>query len=252
MNEAFSDIVAAVVECLVNDSKDIPDFDVGEMLGSNKLRNMEYPMESRSISSVCDYQSDYDVHHTSGPLNKAFVGSVRSCEQNDCGDKSGCIVLIGSIFMYANIQSLTTYSGYLDGASATCSIVDEYFAAKSPDTSCAEASVVTFIREGWSTVNISLNANCEAVTCCAEEVCSNIQSTPLGPTASPTTAAPTTHPTSSPTSAVIATPTVSPTINPVEAGEESFLLIILKFLSSVLTIFSGAVSEDEEQEKKTP
>jgi len=33
MNEAFSDIVGAVLEFLLDDSKDTPDFQVGEMLG---------------------------------------------------------------------------------------------------------------------------------------------------------------------------------------------------------------------------
>jgi hypothetical protein len=238
MNEAFSDIVAAVVECLANDSKDVPDFDIGEMLGANKLRNMENPMASSSIASVCDYQSHYDVHHTSGPLSKAFVSAVRFCERSECGDKSGCTVLLGSIFMYANIQRLTSYSGYLDGATATCSIVHEYFVTKSPQTSCTEASVVTFIQQGWTTVNVSLNDNCEAVTCCTE-ACPNVQSAPLGPTPGPTAAAlPTPQPTRSPIS-VSTAPTFSPTAGPVESGQESMLFKILEFLASVLTSFNS-------------
>jgi Thermolysin metallopeptidase, alpha-helical domain len=218
MNEAFSDIVAAAVECLANDSKDIPDFDIGEMLGANKLRNMEHPMDSSSISSVCDYQSHYDVHHTSGPLNKAFVSSVRYCEQSECGAKAGCgcTILIGSIFMYANIQSLTAYSGYLDGATATCSIIDEYYAAKAPETSCNESSIETFIRQGWSTVNVSLNDSCEAVTCCTE-ACPDVQSAPLVSTPGPTAAAQSTsQPTGSPI-AVITAPPSSHTVEPVES-----------------------------------
>jgi Thermolysin metallopeptidase, alpha-helical domain len=222
MNEAFSDIVAAAVECLANDSKDIPDFDIGEMLGANKLRNMENPMASSSISSVCDYQSHYDVHHTSGPLSKAFVNAVRFCEQSECGDKAGCTVLLGSIFMYANIQRLTSYSGYLDGATATCSIVGEYFASKSPETSCTEASIVTFIQQGWTTVNVSLDDNCEAVTCCTE-ACPDVQSAPLGSTPGPTAAAlptlspisVTTAPTSSPAAGPGPTAAALPTLSPI-------------------------------------
>ena len=166
MNEGFSDIVGAVLEFLIDDSIDKPDFIVGEMLG-NRLRSMKNPAErGASIESVCDYQSDMSVHHTSGPLNLAFVNAVQQCELSGCGNKKECVVLLGTIFMYANIQVLTSYSGYLDGATATCGIVDEYYTAKSPDTTCSAESVTTFIRQGWSTVNITLDETCKATNCC--------------------------------------------------------------------------------------
>jgi Thermolysin metallopeptidase, alpha-helical domain len=250
MNEAFSDIVGSVVEFLVNDSKDQPDFDVGEMLG-NKLRSMEYPAEGgRSIDTVCSYKSDLDVHHTSGPLNKAFVATVRACERNGCSDTAGCTVLIGTIFMYANIQLLTTYSTYLDGATATCSIVGEYFDAKSPETQCDAESIVTFIRQGWTSVDIALDEGCRSVTCCSGP-CPSITSIPQFPTQVPSTAptiipgAPTVAPTVAPASLQPTTaqpiptqntssPTQKPSLPPIDLteieGEEGILLRVLRFI----------------------
>ncbi|CAB9510123.1 Neutral protease [Seminavis robusta] len=251
MNEAFSDIVAVVVETLADDSFDIPDFDIGEMLGANKLRNMERPRETSSIASVCEYQSNMDVHHASGPLNKAYVNSVKACTQNGCSDEAGCKILLGTIFMYANIQSLTTYSGYLDGATATCSIVDEYYASKSPETSCEEASIVTFIRQGWSTVDVAVNENCESETCCTE-ACPAIQSAPQGPTSSPTkepTRSPTApQPTPMPTVSSTPPPTTPPPTAPPVAAEEadSPLLKILQFISGVLNLFNSLFGAEPE------
>jgi len=201
MNEAFSDIVGAVLEFLLDDSKDTPDFQVGEMLGQ-KLRSMEDPGENfQSITSVCDYSTALTVHHTSGPLNLAFVHAVRSCESNGCSDLKGCVTLIGTIFMYANVQSLTAYSTYIDGAEASCNIVDEYFEAKSPDTTCSADFIVTFIRQGWSQVQIGLDEDCKAVECCTDLYsCSPVDPAPQQPTPPPTPL-PTTSPltTSSPT-----------------------------------------------------
>lgn len=206
MNEGFSDIVGAVVETLVNDSIDQPDFDVGEMLG-NKLRSMESPREGgRSIDSVCDYSSSYDVHHTSGPLNKAYVTAVRVCESSGCSDRAGCTILIGTIFMYGNIQLLTTYSTYLDGATATCSIVDEYYDVKSPDTQCGEDSIVSFIKQGWASVNVALDDNCKSSTCCSGN-CYFAPALPEPPTPSPTLDSPTSSP----------QPTVEPSEDPTAA-----------------------------------
>lgn len=240
MNEAFSDIVGAVVECITNDSIDRPDFDVGEMLG-NKLRSMENPTEgARSIDSVCDYKSSLDVHHTSGPLNKAYVNAVRACQQNGCSDKAGCTVLIGTIFMYANMQLLTTYSGYLDGATATCSIVDEFFEAKSPATQCDEASIVAFIKHGWSTVNVALDGNCQSVECCTGG-CPAINTGPQVPTPSPTSGPPTSP---QPTPSPVADPTTpapgstpEPTVDPELEGEENIILRIFQFIFSLFAFF---------------
>ena len=148
--------------------------------------------------------------------------------------------------MYANIQSLTTYSGYLDGATATCSIVDEYYASKSPETSCEEASIVTFIRQGWSTVDVAVNENCQSETCCTE-ACPAIQSAPQGPTSSPTKE-PTQSPTApQPTPIPTLAPTPPPAAPPVAAGEEdSVLLKILQFISGVLNLFNSLFGGEPE------
>lgn len=242
MNEAFSDVVGTVVECLVNDSIDKPDFDIGEMLG-NKLRSMEYPMEGgRSIDSICDYESTLDVHHTSGPLNKAFVTAVRACERSGCSDKAGCTVLIGTIFMYGNIQLLTTYSTYLDGAKATCSIVDEYFDSKSPVTQCSRESIVTFIRQGWASVHVALDERCEAWPCCSGscgDFTQSIPDAPQFPTPVPTPGPPTTP---RPTLPTIVGPPTSPPPTPIPAdleGEENIILRIFRYLFGGVFQFFG-------------
>ena len=227
MNEAFSDIVGTVLEFMFDDSNDQPDFTIGEMLG-NKLRSMEDPAErGASIASVCEYKSNLDVHHTSGPLNLAFVNAVRQCELNGCSDLKGCTILIGTIFMYANIQTLTAYSGYLDGAKATCDIVDEYYAAKSPVTTCSADYITTFIRQGWSTVNVALDETCQATNCCNGD-CPEVQSAPQGPTPNPTPGPPTTPP---PTAAPVLVPaTPPPTEAPEMEGDENIILRIFRYL----------------------
>ena len=228
MNEAFSDIVGAVVETLVNDSVDRPDFDIGEMLLGNKLRSMEFPAEGgRSIDTVCDYKSNFDVHHTSGPVNKAYVTAVRACERSGCSASAGCTVLIGTIFMYANIQLLTSYSTYLDGAAATCSIVSEYFDSKSPETQCSEDSIATFIKQGWESVNVGLDDNCQATACCFDD-CHFIPSSPQFPTSSPTQKPPSSS--LQPTALLSKEPTLTPTSEGTLEGDETLLLRIFKIL----------------------
>jgi len=256
----MSDVVGTVLEFMLDDFNDTPDFTVGEMLG-NKLRSMEYPGEiSSAISSACEYRSTLDVHSASGPPNKAFVHAIRQCKSNGCSDLKGCTILIGTIFMYANIESLTTYSGYQDAAKATCGIVNEFYAAKSPATKCSADYVTTFIRQGRISINIALDATCEQVFDCCSDNCPEISPASLGPTPNPTPGPPTTP---SPSDSPVAGPqTISPTLDappelePEEEGDQNIILRIYQWLSGlvnsvaepVVSIFQG---RDGSQEPKT-
>jgi len=92
--------MGTTMEFYLNDSNDIPDFDLGENLVNNDmtgsiLRFMENPsQDGNSIENVCDFQSDMPVHYTSGVLNKAFTSAARSCEANSCsGDLRECLAV---------------------------------------------------------------------------------------------------------------------------------------------------------------
>ena len=243
LNEAFSDVVGAVVEFLVNDSLDTPDFDVGESLG-NRLRSMEFPEQgTTAISSVCDYSNRLSVHSTSGPLNKAFVNSVRACEANGCSDERECTILLGTIYMYANVQSLTSYSGYLDAARAICSIVDEYFAAKAPKTKCTADQVTGFIKQGWASVNVALDDTCQSRNCCSGG-CPTFDSTKesSGPTplfSSKPTASPTTlRPTLTPHIPVLTQPPVSSEPDDTATSSDSIILRVANLLRGIFNVWS--------------
>lgn len=247
LNEGFSDIVGATVEFLLNDSKNTPDFDVGEMLG-NKLRSMEFPEENgRGIASVCQYNKNLDVHTSAGPLNKAFVASVRACQANGCSNERGCTLLLGSIFTYGNIQSLTTYSGYVDAAKATCNIVQEYYVARSPDTLCIADEVVNFIRQGWLLVNVAVEESCNSTICCSND-CPSILPVPSVSTASPAPTQTTPSPTSGPV------PTSPSTLSPTApAGPQTqtqthqqsqggaFILAIFKIIRGLFATFHSVL-----------
>jgi hypothetical protein len=161
LNEGYSDIMGTVIEYYINDSIDTPDFTLGESLGDTVLRDMENPpRDGSSIDHACDYQNDRTVHHTSGVLNKAFVKSVRVCEDSACSDERGCVLLLGPLFMYANIQKLTQLSGYLDSATKTCKVVEEFFSTKKPNTMCTASQTIQFVKDGWSQVGLVLDDDC--------------------------------------------------------------------------------------------
>ena len=160
--------MGTTVEYYINDSKDKPDFLLGENLAGDGLdgfilRYMETPTkDGNSIDNVCDFVNDMPVHFSSGVLNKAFTASILSCEQSGCADRRGCVVLLGPLYMYGNIHKLTALSGYLDSAQATCSVVDEFFTARSPKTECQAAAALDFVKEGWAAVGVTLNDACGA------------------------------------------------------------------------------------------
>jgi len=157
------------MEFYLNDSNDIPDFDLGENLVNNDmtgsiLRFMENPsQDGNSIENVCDFQSDMPVHYTSGVLNKAFTSAARSCEANSCsGDLRECVLLLGPLFMYANIHKLTSLSGYMDSASQTCRVIEEFYSARSPSSSCSAAQAKEFVTAGWAAVGVAIDSSCQA------------------------------------------------------------------------------------------
>ncbi|CAB9498866.1 Neutral protease [Seminavis robusta] len=164
LNEAFSDIFGATLEFYVNDYNDPPDFTVAEQVGQ-ALRNMEAPLY-KSIGDVCEYTSGMRVHYSSGAMNKAYVNSVRQCETSMCDDLRGCAILLGTVFLYSNVKGLTQTSNFLDAAEASCWLVEEFFLVRSPASTCTSNQVQQFIRDGWSTVGVTVLNDCRAVDSC--------------------------------------------------------------------------------------
>ena len=165
LNEGFSDIFGAILEFSVNDYNDPPDFTVAESVGA-VLRNMETPT-GRSIGSVCDFQAGMAVHYSSGALSKAFVKAVRTCVADGCSDLPGCTNLLGKSFLYSNIHGLTQTSNYLDGAYASCSMIDEFFTVHAPQTKCTPSQVTEFVVKGWASVDVKLDSStCQASSTC--------------------------------------------------------------------------------------
>ncbi|CAB9529934.1 CHU large protein [Seminavis robusta] len=205
----YSDIYGTVIEFLVNDSLDTPDFLVGERLkGSHPVvfRYMENPPDDgRSIGSVCEYDISVgvrqqmwfrfsidfysvltnaviipplkDYRSNAGVPNKAYVKSVRECQAHSCStSESECAILLGNLFMYTNIYRLSSTSTFLDAAAQTCSAVSEFFTNTGPTTSCTTTEVMSFIVAGWASVSVDIDSS----TCTAVDNC------PAEPSAAPT------------------------------------------------------------------
>lgn len=215
LNEGYSDIFGTILEFSIDDYNDTPDFTIAEQVGA-VLRNMEFP-DQNSIKSVCDYTEGLKVHYASGALNKAFVKSVRLCVADGCSDLAGCTMVLGTSFVYSNIHGLTQTSNFLDGAEASCSLVDEYFAVRTPETTCTATQVKQFIIDGWETVDVAIDgSNCLASTTCP------VPPSPApspNPTRRPTTSAPTRSPSSTQKPTTPA-PTRSSTTGTTDAPDE--------------------------------
>ena len=66
--------------------------------------------------------------------------------------------------MYANVHKLSALSGYLDSASQTCGVVEEFFSLRSPNTSCTTNQAQDFIATGWDAAGVSINDSCTATS----------------------------------------------------------------------------------------
>ncbi|CAB9502701.1 Neutral protease [Seminavis robusta] len=171
LNEGFSDIVGATMEFYINDDKDTPDYDLGENfldegMDGFVLRHMENPTaDGKSIDHVCQYTNKLNVHYTSGVPNKAFVNAVRFCVSHSCSNSEReCVLLLGPIFMYANIHMMQRLGGYMDAATATCHAAHEYYTVKSPQTACTPDDARDFVKGGWWEVGLALDDNCVATS----------------------------------------------------------------------------------------
>ena len=181
LSEGYGDILGTMMEFVINDDFDEPDFTIGESTGV-VMRSMEDPSTSfGGLESVCnfDVRNNTSVHATSGPLNKAFVLSVRACETGGCATSTTeCVVLLGSIFQYSNLHKLSMYSGYLDAATASCESVNDFFLERAPNTTCSVTDMYTYIENGWSGVNVVFEGSIDQ--CRARKQCLGGESQSLG------------------------------------------------------------------------
>ncbi|CAB9529069.1 Neutral protease [Seminavis robusta] len=169
LNEGYSDIMGSVMEFVINDSQDTPDFTLGEVLGGfyGIIRFMEDPpLDGQSVGSICDYTSSLNVHHSSGILNKAFVKAVRACQANGClSTEFDCTLLVGPLFLYTNLQLLTSLSTFLDGALQTCIMVEEFLDTIAEYDSCDQETLTQFVIDGWAAVDITIDStSCNSAT----------------------------------------------------------------------------------------
>ena len=238
LNEGFSDILGTTVEFIVNDANDQPDFTIAEQAGQ-VLRNMEYPI-GRSLGSICEYTASLQVHFSSGALNKAFVKSIRACRASACDNLYGCTVLMGTSFLYSNIHGLTRTSTFLEGAEATCKLVDEFLTVRSPITRCTASQVKQFVREGWATVDVALSDDCVASETCVEPTAAPTKSPSASPSSLPSSA---TSETSS--AAPSGTPSEVPSLEPsmIPSGAQSSNPSILPSLQPSAKVFQSGTRE---------
>jgi len=158
------------MEYYISDTVDTPDFNLGEnLVGSDLqgfiLRYMENPtQDGKSIDNVCSFDNDMNVHYSSGVINKAFTQAVRFCQADGCASERDCVLLLGPLFMYANIHKLTALSGFLDSAAQTCSVVDEFYTTRSPETNCQPTQAKKFVQHGWLTAGVTVSDTCVATT----------------------------------------------------------------------------------------
>lgn len=189
LNEGYSDIMGAVMEFVIDDTMDTPDFLVGEALEGtiSPLRNMESPTaDGESIDSICNFCDGVDVHLSSGILNKAFVKAVRACDAESCLTTiKECVLLLGPLFLYTNIQKLSTLSTFSDAALQTCATVAEFLASpiSPPAGTCNQATIQQFVIDGWASVGLTLDStSCSSVTI---PTCQACPTPPPGPSTPP-------------------------------------------------------------------
>jgi len=198
-----------MVEFYINDPMDTPDFLIGEQLGGRVIRNLENPF-SPSIGSICNYNDNLSVHRSSGVLNKAWVKSVRACESSGCLPLSECVLLVGSLFVYTNIQKLTRFSTFTEAALQTCRTVSEFLLNTPASSACSDVQVKQFVIDGWRTVDVSIDSvacnsvstpNCPMVPVPAPVPVPVPVPVPTAPAPSPTATVPIPVPAPSPTPA---------------------------------------------------
>jgi Zn-dependent metalloprotease len=177
LNEAYSDIMGCALEFAIDDDIDKPDFLVGESLVGpaferNFLRSMETPSDDgESIDTYCDREYLMPVHFSSGFLNRAFVNAVKSCESICNAGRAHCVVLMADIFMYTNLEILTSASGFIDAAKMTCTYVPEFYLAREPKTKCTAEHGRTAVVAGFAAVGLEVNTETCDVTVTCDEAC---------------------------------------------------------------------------------
>lgn len=158
LNEAYCDIMACAIEFTLDDSKDQPDFSVGESLGGRILRDMENPSsDGNSIDDFCMYEGAMRVHYASGFLNRAYVSAVMRCEDSCGATLSECAILMSNMFMYTNLESLSRLSDFKDAAKHTTRNVEEFFKVHNPTTSCSVEQVTAATIAGFSAVGLEVD-----------------------------------------------------------------------------------------------
>jgi Zn-dependent metalloprotease len=164
------------MEFAIRDDIDTPDFLVGESVVGQGfprafLRSMETPSDDgESLDTYCDREFLMPVHYSSGFLNRAFFHAVRACENICSAGTPHCVGLMADIFMYTNMEILTSTSGFKDAAKMTCGYVNEFYLARQPTTNCTAEQVRTAVVAGFATVGLEVNADtCDVTVTCKEK-----------------------------------------------------------------------------------
>ncbi len=102
LNEATSDIFGTMVEFQANSPQDVPDFTIGEKIGTTPLRYMAKPSQD-GASKDCWYSGvgGLDVHYSSGPGNHVFYLLAQGSSGSPygpspvCGNAAGVTAVTG-------------------------------------------------------------------------------------------------------------------------------------------------------------
>jgi Zn-dependent metalloprotease len=169
LNEGTSDIFGTMVEFFANNSKDTPDYLIGERLyksGTSALRAMYHPSLD-GASADCWYGTvgSLNVHYSSGVTNHLFYllaeGTAPSggptsptCNPSDTRQATGNGTLNGigrdaaqKIWYRALTVYFTSNTNYAGARAATMNAARDLFGAASPEQNAVAAA--------WSAVNVN-------------------------------------------------------------------------------------------------
>jgi Zn-dependent metalloprotease len=165
LNEATSDIFAAAVEFSANNSTDVADYMVGELIDINgdgtPLRYMDEPSkDGNSLDYWSEDAASVDVHYSSGIANHFFFllseGSgereVNGVQYNSPTADGSTLEGIGidkaaQIWFKALTEQMTSTTDYADARRATVTAATDLFGAGSPEVTAVEAA--------WTAVSVA-------------------------------------------------------------------------------------------------
>ena len=123
------------------------------------------------MDTYCDHEFLMPVHYSSGFLNRAYFNAVKSCENLCVASTAHCAILLADVFLYTNLELLSSSSGFKDAARMTCKSVPEFYLARQPTTSCTSEVIRSAVVDGFAAVGLQVNADTCNVTVSCKKKC---------------------------------------------------------------------------------